>query len=441
VLALAGALFALPVSTAGASTVSVVGNDIRVVAAPGEINVVSFAQGNNQNSWILTDLAGATAGTGCNPASATSVSCNLGSLERVGLSLGDGDDSFDGSSVNVIVLADGGSGNDTLTGGLVGDFLGGGAGDDVLDGGPLVMAMSFLADTLRGGDGVDTASYASRTAGVRVDPDGVHDDGVTGESDNVETDVERVVGGSGNDVLSGDAGANELRGNGGSDTLDGGAGTDLVDGGDGDDTIASRDAAVVDTVACGAGADGVTADREDTLADCETVDLPALPDPPVTPSPAPTPAPTPTAPGEEGRVKALARGVGIFEKTVVLKPGAKTLPLTVSCGTEETRDCSGTLSITVRIPVQKKTASASRRGRKMKSVTLGTVKFKVKKGKSKLVKAKVSRRGVTQALRTTKTTKTAKGPVKRIKARMTVRVEKRTVVKGPLTVEVPGAAR
>jgi Ca2+-binding RTX toxin-like protein len=51
------------------------------------------------------------------------------------------------------------------------------------------------------------------------------------------TGIENVVGGSGNDILTGDAGANALDGGLGNDTLTGGGGNDTLTGGLGTDTL------------------------------------------------------------------------------------------------------------------------------------------------------------------------------------------------------------
>src|SRR5205814_5050102 len=59
--------------------------------------------------------------------------------------------------------------------------------------------------------------------------------GETDEGDNVATDIDRVLGGSGDDTLTGDSYANTLNGNGGNDRLDGGRGADTLVGGDGRD--------------------------------------------------------------------------------------------------------------------------------------------------------------------------------------------------------------
>src|SRR5688572_3248282 len=94
-----------------------------------------------------------------------------------------------------------GEGDDKLLGGNGNDFLNGQHGDDLLDGG-------FGADDMFGGHGVDTATYASRIAGVVVTLDGVANDGQVGEGDNVRPDVENLIGGHASDSLTGSAAAN-----------------------------------------------------------------------------------------------------------------------------------------------------------------------------------------------------------------------------------------
>ena len=124
----------------------------------------------------------------------------------------------------------GGSGNDVLIGSATNNRLNGGDGNDTLDGG-------LGADNLIGGNGLDTATYASRAVGLNVSIDGVANDGAAGENDNVNVDIETLIGGSGNDLLIGSALNNRLIGNNGNDTLNGGAGgIDTLDGGLGTDT-------------------------------------------------------------------------------------------------------------------------------------------------------------------------------------------------------------
>jgi Ca2+-binding RTX toxin-like protein len=104
-------------------------------------------------------------------------------------------------------------------------------------------------DTLHGGDGVDTASYAGNTASRWISLDDVANDGEDGEKDNVRSDVENVIGGAGRDVLTGSPANNAFTGGAGDDTLNGGdgddtllgdAGTDTADGGQGVDTCVAE---------------------------------------------------------------------------------------------------------------------------------------------------------------------------------------------------------
>lgn len=144
-------------------------------------------------------------------------------------SVGDDIEAVRGGSANDSLT--GSAANDTLIGGAGDDLLFGGSGDDVLDG-------QAGADVLSGGLGLtDTATYAGRTAAVRVSVGGGADDGSTGEGDDVRTDVEKVVGGSGDDVLIGDASTEFLWGGAGDDLFDGGAGADQFYGGVGTDTV------------------------------------------------------------------------------------------------------------------------------------------------------------------------------------------------------------
>jgi Ca2+-binding RTX toxin-like protein len=147
----------------------------------------------------------------------------------------------------------GGGGSDTLSGSYDNDVIDGGAGNDTLDGGS-------GADDLAGGAGTDTASYAGRTNAVRVTPDGTADDGETGEGDNVRPDVENLVGGDGNDSLTGSAANNRIEGGPGKDTLAGLAGDDTLLGGTGDDTL--NDTQGANTLDGGPGVDTVNGVNE-----------------------------------------------------------------------------------------------------------------------------------------------------------------------------------
>ncbi len=133
----------------------------------------------------------------------------------------------------------GGAGNDNLTGSASPNSLIGNLGADNLiglDGGDLLMG-GLGTDVMEGDLGTDTASYASHTAGVVVTIDGVANDGATGENDNVKTDVENLVGGSGNDSLTASGAPNVIHGGGGNDWIAGGLGDDDEYGDNGNDTF------------------------------------------------------------------------------------------------------------------------------------------------------------------------------------------------------------
>lgn len=138
-----------------------------------------------------------------------------------------------------IEVVDGGHGNDVLTGSGARNELNGGPGNDQLKG---AGGNDFLdggegADQLIGGAGVDQVTYADATDGVRVTIDGNADDGVSGEGDNVATDVENVRGSTYDDVLTGSSVANRLTGDAGSDDITGLAGNDTLDGSASGDTF------------------------------------------------------------------------------------------------------------------------------------------------------------------------------------------------------------
>lgn len=171
------------------------------------------------------------------------------------------------STIKIKALIAGGAGNDTLIGGGGNDSIGGAEGDDVVDGGP-------GADSLVGGAGNDTADYSARTARLVIKQDPLAGDGEVGENDFVNSDIETVQGGSGNDLIQAGAvptGINAVYGNGGNDTLYGMSGRDTIYGGPGDDWI---DAGTEDDVVYGgAGRDTMSgSDGNDTLDGGKGVD-------------------------------------------------------------------------------------------------------------------------------------------------------------------------
>ncbi|MFY9290180.1 MAG: Ig-like domain repeat protein [Methylorubrum rhodinum] len=118
----------------------------------------------------------------------------------------------------------GGAGNDLLTGDGYGNVLRGLAGNDTLCG-------RVGRDRLDGGAGIDVADYGEKTAGIAVTLNGATAVTVSvgGRAEDTLLNVENLIGGAGNDVLTGDALANGFRGGLGRDRIDGRGGIDVAD--------------------------------------------------------------------------------------------------------------------------------------------------------------------------------------------------------------------
>ncbi|MCW2286428.1 Ca2+-binding RTX toxin-like protein [Rhodoblastus acidophilus] len=166
----------------------------------------------------------------------------------------------------------GGAGADTLVGDALVNTLLGGAGADLLRGGG-------GADYLDGGAGSDWADYRDKSTPVAVTLNGAIPAPVTvgGATEDRIVNIERILGGSGADTLTGDSQDNIFRGGPGKDILDGGAGSDTADYSEkagavavtlngGADAVVSVGGAAEDTirnienVLGGAGADRLTGD-------------------------------------------------------------------------------------------------------------------------------------------------------------------------------------
>jgi serralysin len=134
---------------------------------------------------------------------------------------GSGDDVISGNIANNVLSGNGGNdtiygygGNDTIYGGADNDTVDGGDGDDLIylgDGDDYMNVSSLGNDTFYGGNGNDY---------------------IYGYTDN-----EYYYGEAGNDTLLGYSGNDYLYGGDDNDTIYGGSGNDTADGGDGDDLI------------------------------------------------------------------------------------------------------------------------------------------------------------------------------------------------------------
>ncbi|OQX30979.1 MAG: hypothetical protein B0D94_08465 [Candidatus Sedimenticola endophacoides] len=150
-----------------------------------------------------------------------------GSKQGDTLSGTDGDNTLDGNQGDDQLA--GGAGNDWLIGDQGADTLDGGSGNDVLRGGD-------GADVMHGGEGIDTLDYADSKQGVNVNLETGEASGGFAEGDRF-SGMERVTGGRGDDIITGDEQNNYLRGKQGDDTLSGGEGRDSLRGEQGDDVM------------------------------------------------------------------------------------------------------------------------------------------------------------------------------------------------------------
>jgi len=294
----------LPMASADAGTAGAqdIGYNtaLQYTANAGETNDVSIT--GSGGTYTVHDTAGVTPSTDCVGTDATTATCT-GYFTVIKIATSDKTDTVH-VQADINATINGGGGNDLLYGGTENDRLIGGPGADVMSG---------------GGGPNDVADYTKATDPVTVTLDGVANDGLSGEDDNVSTGVEGVWGGSGNDSLTGNANKNfligfggddsvsglgaadglnggdgndHLLGGGGADTFYAGAGDDTLSGGGGDDelsgdlgnnhlsggagddTLYSDFTASVDTDTCGGGADSAEVDASDTVAsDCESVTL------------------------------------------------------------------------------------------------------------------------------------------------------------------------
>ncbi|MDA0160302.1 hypothetical protein OM076_08505 [Solirubrobacter ginsenosidimutans] len=237
-IAALAALLLVP-AAAQAATVSVHDGVLHVAGTAGSERIM-FDQlnGGSISVWnmgIDDDLA---AGSGCIQTSPSQAQCAPDGIERTLVELGGGDDEYLPGRFTIPTRVEGGAGDDTLADDTGVDELYGGEGDDVLwmDAGP-----DADPDVLYGGPGYDQASYGQFRGdggiGVRLSIDGVANDGVPGEGDDIHTDIEALNGGYDDDVLIGTPGDNELDGRSGHDVLYGLGGDDLLRGGEDTDQL------------------------------------------------------------------------------------------------------------------------------------------------------------------------------------------------------------
>ncbi|GAB3144744.1 hypothetical protein GCM10027290_23480 [Micromonospora sonneratiae] len=257
-LAAAGVLSGGAPAYASGGSVYLSGTTLVHAAEPGYANRIDIRFDGIE--FVITDTgAPLSAGTGCAQVTSHQVSCTAAGIGVITVWTGDLDDTlaiqastayakaYGGAGDDVIDLQGvrgtmvyGQEGNDIVYGSTAGDTIYGGAGDDRLYGfefGDLLVGGEG-ADMMSGGSGYDTVSYADHTTPVVADADSVTgDDGALDERDTIRTDVEKLVGGSGNDLLIGTDRSDELSGGAGDDILVGSAGDDVLSGDAGTDRL------------------------------------------------------------------------------------------------------------------------------------------------------------------------------------------------------------
>jgi Ca2+-binding RTX toxin-like protein len=147
------------------------------------------------------------------------------------VTVANGDDQSISNVENIVGTA----GDDQITGNEEANIIQSLAGDDML-------GASAGADTLDGGAGSDTLDYSGvagiQSINVTLDDNNVTTVQIVGGANDDISNIENIIGTTGNDVIIGDFQDNHLQGRAGDDLLIGSAGSDILDGGDGlSDTV------------------------------------------------------------------------------------------------------------------------------------------------------------------------------------------------------------
>jgi Ca2+-binding RTX toxin-like protein len=235
------------------------------------------------------------AGPGCaldDDPSTDLVICELESAGTVDVDAGAGNDLVEvrgDSSPNARIIVDGGPGDDGWRGGPAVEEWNGGSGDDMMT--PDFALQNQGPDVVRGGDGRDQVNLGAYP-GVSVTLDDQPNDTTRDLPfvDDIGSDVEVLVGTSGDDHLTGNdlpqvfdgglgndtivalAGDDVVGGGGGDDRIDGGVGHDQLYGSEGNDSIVGGRGddflfgeSGNDTLTGGPGGDTLNGDSDDPL--------------------------------------------------------------------------------------------------------------------------------------------------------------------------------
>jgi serralysin len=156
---------------------------------------------------------------------------------------------FGGDARSLIENANGGTGNDTMTGNDIANVFNGNDGNDVIDGNGgndtanggggndrFYMDSGDGIDDFDGGTGTDTLDFTSLGMNAVI----VNLSAQTWEGFGVTADaigLERVIGSAAGDRITGNNAKNMIRGEDGNDTVIGGKGNDLLYGNNGNDVL------------------------------------------------------------------------------------------------------------------------------------------------------------------------------------------------------------
>jgi trimeric autotransporter adhesin len=213
----------------GSDTISVLANGTIIGAtAIGGIETINAA------TFTGVSIAGSA---GADTINLSSVATITGTITKI--DGGAGDDSITGSSLNDTIL--GSADNDTLSGGAGNDifqYTGTANGFDAVDGGLGADSLSALANaTVIGLSSITDVETISAGTFTGVYIAGSANADTLNFSSVTLTNIVRIEGGGGNDILSGNAAINTLWGGIGNDRIDGGAGNDNLLGDGGDDVL------------------------------------------------------------------------------------------------------------------------------------------------------------------------------------------------------------
>jgi Ca2+-binding RTX toxin-like protein len=277
--------------------------------APADPGLIIRGEGGPETIGIAAAGAGARvtsstplmAGPGCDADGNCSARRPLGHIAIWGDGGADTISIGEGQTPDVTVDADGGPGDDTLTGSSLGEVLYGGEGADTIqakaggdalisEGGSAAAGPDLLAagkgddqvvadypcagHTMIGGPGYDIAGFARSRIPIRARIGGpvTHLEGtcVTGRAGAIRPDFEVLEGSQHNrgDILIGSARGETIWGRGGGDTIIGRGGADTLLGFTGPDLILARDGHRDLLLSCGAG--------DDPKARRDRIDPPAI---------------------------------------------------------------------------------------------------------------------------------------------------------------------